>query len=96
MYNITRMNVRLLNRMAIMEYSQLKGIVPFIYKCEMRKNVEISLPDNFYIHNDHLYTHDQYINGTNELIWKPALYFKNGFGTHIHFSDYLCRKYRIK
>ena len=90
------MNVKLLNRMAIMEHSQLKTLVPFIYKCKTRSNVEVSLPHDFYIHNDHLHTNDQYIFDTNKLIWKPSLYFKNGFGKHIHFSDYLCKKYRIK
>jgi len=90
------MNTSLLNRLAIMEHSQLKMIVPFIYKCEKRTNVEAYLPHDFYIHNDHLHTNDKYIFDTNKLIWKPSLYFKNGFGKHIHFSDYLCDKYRIK
>ena len=44
-----RGNVSLLNRLAIMEHHQLRNIVPFIYKCETRKNVEVSLPENFYI-----------------------------------------------
>uniref|UniRef100_A0A6C0LUC1 Uncharacterized protein n=1 Tax=viral metagenome TaxID=1070528 RepID=A0A6C0LUC1_9ZZZZ len=90
------MNVSLLNRLAIMELHQLRNIVPFIYKCETRKNVDVSLPENFYIHNDYLYTPDQYIFGTNKLIWQPSLYFKNGYGKHIHFSDFLSTKYRIK
>ena len=90
------MNVKLLNRMAVMELHQLRNIVPFIYKCDTRKNVEASLPQNFYIHNDYLYTNDQYIFDTNKLIWQPSLYFKNGYGKHVHFSDYLCQKYRIK
>lgn len=86
----------LLNRLAIMELNPLKKIVPFIYISETSSNVQVSIPHDFYIHHDHFYTNNQLIFEENKFIWKPTLYFKDGFDKKILFSEFLCEKYNIR
>ena len=89
------MNTRLLNRLAIIEYNNLKGICPFVFKSIESQNKSIKLND-FYIHNDYLHLNNKSIDGAKKFIWQPRLYFKNGFNHEILLFDHLKNKYRIK
>ena len=87
-------NTILLNRLAIMELNNLRNICPFVFKSLCSDNKEIIIP-HFYIHNDSLYIQNKVINGKNEFLWQPSLYFKNGYNKNIFYYDYLVDKYNV-
>ena len=89
------MNSQLLNRLAIIEYNQLKNICPFIFKGIESRSKNIHLND-FHIHNDHLYIKDKTVNNNNKFIWQTVLYFKNGYNQNILLFYHLCKKYNLK
>ena len=90
------MNIQLLNRLAIMEHHQLKGLCPFLFKGVESKYKEVYLED-FHIHNDYLHIkNQQYINNSKQFLWQPVLYFKNGYDQKILLFDYLQGKYKLK
>jgi hypothetical protein len=89
------MNIPLLNRLAIIEYNNLKGICPFVFKCIESKNKPLYLK-NFHIHNDYLHINDQEINNNKKILWQSTLYFKNGYDQNILLFDHLRGKYKIK
>ena len=96
------MNIKLINRLAIMEYSQLKQICPFIFNSLITNNRDIIINNDFIIHNsnivliNHNNTNDVVLNNINNSNWIDSLYFKNGFKHKILFKHYLQGKYKIK
>jgi len=95
------MNVNLVNRLALMEYSQLKKICPFILNNVKTNHKDIIINNDFTIHNDNIIlnrnskTNDVALDNINNSKWIDSLYFKNGFKHKILFVHYLQGKYKI-
>jgi len=87
----------LLNRLATMEYQQLKMLCPFLYNGIYSNHQDIYLPKNIQIHNNVFYIETDGVSTIgHKLPWKHTLHFKNGFDERILFFDYLHGKYKIK
>tara|TARA_B110000008_G_scaffold113961_1_gene116641 strand:+ start:679 stop:981 length:303 start_codon:yes stop_codon:yes gene_type:complete len=96
-----RINIKLINRLAVMEYGHLKEICPFMFNSSITNHTDIIINKDFTIHNNNIIlisnnkTNDVVLNNIDNSIWIDSLYFKNGFKHKILFMHYLQGKYRI-
>tara|TARA_B100001175_G_C19287824_1_gene532079 strand:- start:259 stop:513 length:255 start_codon:yes stop_codon:yes gene_type:complete len=84
--------MRLLSRVFVIEFYNLKNVCNFYYKGRLTQNKQLYLKDNeFTQKDDNIYI--KKLNNKDE--WQKTLFFKDAYSDNNLFYDFLKKKYRV-